>query len=132
MRDTLRWFLRWFNSFVHYEETSGGTAISGAAAFSVERNPVAGGRARVGGSADQFVRWLIFSRSLFHRFRVGDIVYVPSSVSNSYIQQKVRSMYTWDGKDYYEVGLGWFPDRMILSPDEYRVRLRQENEGKLS
>jgi hypothetical protein len=127
MRDSLRWFLHWFSSFVFHEEASGGATLSGSSVVSVERNPVVEGRARVGGSAFQFVKWDRANRLLHHRFRIGDIVYVPFATAgrDRFRKQIVRELFAWNGEAACKVDLGWFPDRIILSPDHYRAWLRR-------
>ena len=63
------------------------------------------------------------TRLTYHRFRLGDIVYVPSPVGDHYLQQAIQSIYSYNKLDYYEVGLGWFPDRMVFSYQQYRAWL---------
>ncbi len=59
---------------------------------------------------------------IYHRFNVGDIVYVPSALGTHYVQQQVRTRYrSTAAKDYYDIGIGWYPDTQLLSVDEFLV-----------
>jgi hypothetical protein len=60
----------------------------------------------------------------YFRFRIGDSVFVPASTGTHYLSQMIRGQATVRGQNYWETGLGWFPDRFILSADEYREWLR--------
>jgi hypothetical protein len=75
----------------------------------------------LGGSSDRSQK--IYGRLMYHRFRIGDIVFVKSTVSDRYLQQSVRAAFTVNGADYYTVGLGTFPDGLLLSFEEYRAAM---------
>jgi hypothetical protein len=99
----------------------GGVEAAGSAAM--ENNVVSRGGCRLGGTAPN--DRIIPHRYRYARFRIGESVYVPSPVADRYLLQGVRDLFTVERKAYYDVGIGWFPDDVLLSHEQYRNWLRR-------
>lgn len=106
-------------------EVSGGTIANGSSHAGASYFFSSTGGALVRGYALQLIGVSNPTRITYHRFRIGDLVYVPSPVGDRYLRAAIQSIYSYNEFDYYEVGLGWFPDRMLLSYQQYRAWLRR-------
>ena len=73
------------------------------------------------------------TRLTYHRFRIGEIIYVPSAVGDFYTQQAIRGRFSINGLDSWETGLGWFHDQLVLSSDQHQswVRKRSAKRGRI-
>ena len=59
-----------------------------------------------------------------HRFKLGDVAYVPVPTTSHYIRLVVRSIYSFGGRDVYGFGVGWFHCEELLTQDQYREWLK--------
>lgn len=106
-------------------EVSGGAIANGTSHAGASYFFSSTGGAVVRGYALQLIGVSNPTRITYHRFRIGDLVYVPSPIGDRYLRAAIQSIYSYNELDYYEVGLGWFPDRMLLSFQQYRAWLRR-------
>jgi hypothetical protein len=79
--------------------------------------------ANAAGSADQYLTHIFPTRPAYHRFGVGDPVYVHAA-ENKYLPRRIKGVFYLDKQVYYELDdLRLVAEKSVLSPDEYLRRL---------
>jgi len=109
------------------KNVQGGMSIGGNAVVQTIYSFLDAAGVKLLGKADVSIGVTNRTRVTYHRFQIGETVYVPSSSSGRemYLAQVVQGILTWNGEPSYKVRVGWYPERLVLSRGEHRAWLKR-------